>query len=141
MLSAEAIESLIVDYTWQVWSDRVHGRSGVRPVKPSYGWYPDWSEYLWRSPGTEFAIPGLEKPLLFLKIWTPAGEEFDDYSGPQYMLFGYDGRTYAKAGRNVSHHGCEFEGQFFRVEGHLVAREYWVRVGDDDTRYDIPEEF
>lgn len=140
MLSTEAIETAIEDYTWQVYSDRIHGKSGTRPVKPSCGWYPDWSEYLWRSPGTEIAIPGLEKPLLFLRIWTPAGEDFDDYSGPQYMLFTYDGRTYAKQGRNVSHVGCEFEGQFFEVRGHLVAREMWVRIDGPEMDYELDKE-
>lgn len=133
MTLAERIENAVEDWTFAKYAERLASRGRAATQRRDW-WAPDWSEYLYSVAGTEFQIPGLELPLISVGCWIPAGEEYGDFSGPQYMIFTYDGRFFAKAGRNLSHVGAEFEGQFYEVKAEQVTVDSWTRL--DDTELD-----
>lgn len=73
----------------------------------SYDWYT-----LFYAAGGEqegaypLEIEGFPFPIRGVESWTP-GEP--DYSGPVFLIFEIDGKTYSIEGRNVSHSGWEFD--------------------------------
>ena len=125
-MKAEDLKQILTDYMFDLYAARLVAKGKSEPERPGW-WDPDWSDYLYNRWGYQFDIPSLPEPLTGLGEYNPAGEEFDDYSGPRFLLFQYGNQYFVKEGRNVSHVGIEFQyGRFFEVERISRTTMDWV---------------
>lgn len=139
MITSEQVEKAVEDWIFERYTERNNRRGRPTEVVKPLWWHPDWSDYIWGSPGRAFEITGLELPLIFVQCWVPAGEDYYDFNGPQYMIFQYGDQFFAKAGRNLSHVGADFEGEFYEVVPEQVLQTAWTRTDSGYVATEVEE--
>ena len=111
----KAVEKVVQDWEevpqidWTVAEMSKFLRGWMSKQTARYGY--DWSTLFYAAGGEQegadpLEIEGFPFPVRGVESWTP-GEP--DYSGPVFLIFEIDGKTYSIEGRNVSHSGWEFD--------------------------------